>query len=65
MLSHSLLHASSRVHSHVPVICFTLMLDYSEAAGTTKFGSDVKHTDRVRISLGRVKNWGVFLEIKQ
>lgn len=65
MLSHSLLHPSSRARSHLPVICFIPMLDYSEATGTTKFGSDVKHTDRFLISLGSVKNWGVFLEIKQ
>lgn len=65
ILLHSLFHASSHAYSHLQVICFTLMLDYMEAIATTKFGSSVKHTEKFLISLGSIKNWGVFSEIKQ
>lgn len=41
------------------------MLDYTEASATAKFDSNVKHTEKFLISPGRIKNWGVFSEIKQ
>lgn len=65
VLLHLLFHASSHAYSHLQVICFTLMLDYMEAIATTKFGANVKHTEKFLISLGGIKNWGVFSEIKQ